>query len=244
MFFYEIFGRIAFFGLVLLFFVILLSFVLGVILIKKHRIIFPKILLLGADTFYYQMQSLAAFFGLNRRIIDQIGIDVRNNIYAAEFEKVKPVDRILVLPQCLRSVKCPARLDPMTGIQCKGCGLCVIKDIKKEAERLGGYRVYTVPGGRFVERIVKEIKPRAAIGVACVKDLNTAMRDLARSGFIVQGVPLLKDGCVTTQVDLDVLYEKMRLGLCFSCKSPAAPQETGIDKKAAKGECADDSVLA
>lgn len=235
--FYEIFGKIAFFGLVLLFFVLLVSFVLGVILVKKHRIIFPKILLFGVDAFYYQMQSLAGFFGLNRRIIDQIGIDVRNEIYRAEFEKVGSRDRILVLPQCLRSTKCPARLDSVMGIQCKECGLCVIKDIKQEAERLG-YRVYTVPGGRFVERIVKEVKPKAAIGVACAKDLNTAMRDLARSNFIVQGVALLKDGCVTTQVDLTELQQAMRLGLALE-----APQEFGSDKKAVKKECAESPHL-
>jgi len=231
--FYEIFGKMAFFGLVLLFLVFLLSFVLGVVLIKRHRIIFPKILLFGVDSFYYQMQSLAGFFGLNRRIIDQIGIDVRNEIYKADFERVRSEDRILVLPQCIRSTKCPARLDPMLGIQCRECGLCDVKDIKREAERLG-YRVYAVPGGRFVERIVKEVKPKAAIGVACAKDLNSAMRDLARSNFIVQGVALLKDGCVTTQVDLKELYRTMNMGL-----ASGNADNSLLGEKEVKKECAD-----
>lgn len=210
--FYLFVGRIAVFGAAFFIFLLLFSFLLGIIVVKKRKIIFPKLLLFFVDHFYYQMQKLAELFGLNKKIVDEVGIEIRNNLNEKKFMETEPNERILVLPQCLRSLKCPARLDPMQGIMCRKCGLCVISEIKEEAEKLG-YRVFSVPGGRFVERIVRQVKPKAAIGVACSKDLNRAMRDLEKSNFIVQGVPLLVDGCVTTQVNLDALFKKMRLGI-------------------------------
>lgn len=210
--FYEILGRITFIfliGLTLLFF---LSLVLGAILIKKKRIVLPKFLLFTIDNFYMQYKKLAKTFGVSESLVDYIGIELRNTLSINAFAKVKPQERILVVPQCLRHPKCPARLDSSRGILCKECGLCIIKELKGEAERLG-YRFYAVPGGRFVERIVRTVKPKAALGVACYKDLNSAMHELSRSRFVVQGVPLVRDGCVGTEVNLRDLLERMKLGI-------------------------------
>lgn len=210
--FYSFIGMLTVFGAVFFIFLLLFSLLLGMVVVKKRKIIFPKLLLFFVDHFYYQMQKLAELFGLNKKIVDEIGIEIRNKLHEKKFKETEANERILVLPQCLRSLKCPARLDPMQGIMCRKCGLCVISGIKEEAEKLG-YRVFSVPGGRFVERIVKQVKPKAAIGVACAKDLNRAMRDLEKGNFIVQGVPLLVDGCVTTQVNTEMLFKKMRLGI-------------------------------
>lgn len=223
--FYEILGRITFLFLIAFLALFLLSFFLGVILIKKKRVVLPKILLFTIDNFYFQFKKLANIFGISESLVDYIGIELRNTLSTKAFARVSPKDRILVVPQCLRHPKCPARLDSARGILCKECGMCVIKDLKGEAERLG-YGFYTVPGGRFVERIVMRVKPKAALGVACYKDLNTAMRELSRSRFIVQGVPLVRDGCVGTKVNLRELLECMKLGIEDSLKIPSPCSDT------------------
>jgi hypothetical protein len=228
--FYELLGRLTFIFLIGLFLLLLLSLLLGIILVKKKRIVFPKILLFTIDNFYFQLKKISKLLGLRDSIVDFIGIELRNTLSLKDFSLISPGDRILVVPQCLRHPKCPARLDSSRGILCKECGLCVIKELKGEAERLG-YRFFTVPGGRFVERIVKTVKPKAALGVACYKDLNMAMHELGRSSFIVQGVPLVRDGCVGTEVNLRELLDRMKLGIEGSIKKGSPCDDLGVNYK-------------
>jgi len=63
-----------------------------------------------------------------------------------------------------------------------------------------------------VRRIIKAIKPKAALGVACYKDLNRGMQELSKMCAVL-GVPLLKDGCVETKVDAGEIIRMMRLGI-------------------------------
>ncbi len=226
--FYELLGRITFILIIAFTVLFILSLILGVILVTKKRILLPRLLLFTVDNFYPQFKKLAEIFGIRDTVIDQIGIELRNKLSANSFAVIKPQDRILVVPQCIRHPKCPARLDSSKGILCKECGLCIIKDLKGEAENLG-YRFYAVPGGRFVERIVKTVQPKAALGVACYKDLNMAMHELSRHRFIVQGVPLVRDGCVGTEVNLRELLERMRMGIEDAIKMPS-PCETTASK--------------
>lgn len=193
-------------------FLLLLSLVLGIALVKKKRLIFPRILLFTVDSFYLQFKKIAKLFGLSDKIVDLIGIEVRNHLNEKSFASVPAKERIVVVPQCIRHPKCPARLDSRTGIDCKGCGLCVVKELKEEAENLG-YRFFIVPGGSFVKRIVKAVKPKAALGIACHQDLNIGMHEISRAECIVMGVPLLKDGCVNTQVDVKEVKRILRLGI-------------------------------
>jgi len=209
---YSIIGKVTLVGVSFIAVLLLLTLFLGLMLVRKKRLFLPRVLLFTVDSFYMQLKKLANFFGLSEKIVDHIGIEVRNNLNREEFSQVSPGDRIVVMPQCVRHPKCPARLDSMTGIACKGCGMCVVKDLKEEAERLG-YSFYLVPGGSFVKRIVKAVRPRAAIGIACHQDLNMGMHEISRAECKVMGVPLLKDGCVNTEVDVYEVYNKLRLGI-------------------------------
>lgn len=209
---YEVIGKITVAVLIFIFLLLLLSLLLCVLLIKKDRLVLPRLLLFTIDTFYFQLKKLAEKFGLGEKMVDLVGIEVRNNLTFDMFSKVAAKERILVVPQCLRHVKCPARLDVNIGIACKSCGMCMVGDLKAEAEKLG-CRFYVVPGGSFVERIVKAVKPKAAIGVACARDLNNAMRDISMTHTLVQGVPLVRDGCVHTTVDVKELVKKLRAGI-------------------------------
>jgi hypothetical protein len=228
---YEIIGKVSIILAISILLLLLVSLFLGVLVVKKKKLVLPKLLLFTVDTFYFQLKKLAKKFGLGERIVDIVGIEVRNNLSFKKFAKIKPKDRILIVPQCLRHAKCPARLDSMTGIACKECGLCILKDLKAEAERLG-YGFYIVPGGRFVQRIVKAVRPKAALGVACTKDLNLAMHELANCKTIVQGVPLVKDGCVQTQVNVEELLRRLRAGVAE------------VEEKLGKQGCIDDTPRA
>ncbi len=208
--FYEVVGKASIALAVGFLTLITFSAILGFLLVSKKKFVLPKVLLFTVDTFYLQVRRLAKNFGLGEKIVDQVGIELRNHLFREEFARIPPKDKILVLPQCIRDINCPARLDPASGIKCRECGKCVIKDLKAEADMLG-YRLYVVPGGRFVERIVKAVRPKAALGVACHKDLNMAMYEISKANIVVQGVPLIRDGCMNTAVDLKELLRLMRI---------------------------------
>ena len=70
-----------------------------------------------------------------------------------------------------------------------------------------GYQVYIIPGSQFLKKILEKNKFKAILGVACYQDLNLCMMKVSK--FSVQGVPLLRDGCVNTKVDSRAVLEKM-----------------------------------
>lgn len=207
---YALIGKLLVFLFVFLFVASLVSLIFGFVLLRKGIMILPRFMLWIIDSLYFLLKRMIKFTGLNDKFVDEVGIEIRNRIYETSFKKSAQDERVLVFPQCLRSPKCPA---PLTryGIQCKLCGRCVIGAIKKEVEPLG-YKVYIVPGGSFVKRIVKKDEPSAALGVACGYELNYSMMEISRF-CPVQGVPLLKDGCYCTEVDEELVLERAFLGI-------------------------------
>lgn len=147
--------------------------------------------------------------GVNAKIVDNIGVEVRNKVNEKHFKKINPSDTILVLPHCLRHRECEATLET-SGLVCKDCKRCVIGVLKDKGEEMG-LRVFIIPGSTFLKKIVEQNKFKAVIGVACFQDLNLAMMNLSK--FPCQGVPLLRDGCVNTKVDARAVLEKMGVKL-------------------------------
>lgn len=113
-------------------------------------------------------------------------------------------EKAVFLPHCLRHKKCPAK-SSSHGIECECCGLCGIGSFKSLATRQG-YSVYIVPGGSMVEKILKEKKFAAVVGVACSRELKLAYKIINGIGVKSVAVPLSKDGCISTDVD----WEKVR----------------------------------
>lgn len=203
--FYQILGQLVF--IVGLFLLGLLSttLILGRLQIKEDRLIFPKLLLFTVDVFYGLFKKFSENVGVDGKIVDQIGVEVRNKVNEKLFRKIKSEDKILVLPHCLRHADCQATLET-SGIVCKNCNKCVIGVLKNKGEEMG-YKVYIIPGSQFLKKIVEKNKFKAILGVACYQDLNLCMMNLSK--YPVQGVPLLRDGCVNTKVDSRVVLEKM-----------------------------------
>lgn len=207
---YAFIGKLLIFLLVFLLVTSLISLVLGLVLLWKGIMILPRLVLLVIDSLHFFLKRLLRMVGLSERLVDEIGIEIRNRTYERDFEKSDPEKRILVFPQCLRSPECPA---PLTryGIQCKECGRCSICTLKREAEA-AGYKVYVVPGGSFVKRIIRKDRPSGALGVACGYELNYSMMEVSNV-CPVMGVLLLKDGCYCTKVDEELVLEKILLGV-------------------------------
>jgi uncharacterized protein len=207
--FYQIFGQMVLILGILMLSLLSMTLILGRILIKEDRLIFPKLLLFTMDVFYGLFKKFSENIGVDGKIVDQIGVEVRNKVNEKHFWKVNPQDKILVLPHCLRHAECEAPLEA-SGLVCKDCQRCVIGVLKDKGESMG-YQVFIIPGSTFLKKIVEKNNFKSVIGVACYQDLNLAMMKLSK--FPGQGVPLLRDGCMNTKVDTRAVLEKMGVEL-------------------------------
>jgi hypothetical protein len=228
--FYMIFGQVVFIVGIFILSLLSVTLILGRILIRQERLIFPRLLLFTIDVFYGLFKKFAGNVGLDEKIVDQIGVEVRNKVNEKSFKQIDDKDKILVLPHCLRNPKCEAKLDA-TGLHCTDCNRCVIGVLKNKAEDKG-YNVFIIPGSTFLKKIVQENEFKAVLGVACYQDLNLAMMNLSK--FHCQGVSLLKDGCVCTKVDIRAVLDKMGIELPQNIEIPSKSVSCSNERPARK----------
>jgi phosphohistidine swiveling domain-containing protein len=132
---------------------------------------------------------------------------------------VPPSERVLLLPHCLRdSQHCQAE-NTQQGLTCKGCSPdCTINRLRREALELGYSGVCIAPGGTLVLEFLAQRKPRGIVAVACHKELEMGLEAVTKMGQEPDWempaaviVPLSKDGCVDTEVDVERVLEVLRL---------------------------------
>jgi geranylgeranyl pyrophosphate synthase len=129
----------------------------------------------------------------------------RDTVAATPFER-----RILMLPQCVRSsARCRAESDAL-GLLCEDCGNCPIGGIQQEAEALG-YVVLVAEGTTAVSALLARGEADAIVGVSCLPALARLFRPQTAHAVPGLAIPLLRDGCVDTEVDLEWVREVIRL---------------------------------
>jgi uncharacterized protein len=175
---------------------------------KTGNILFPNQVILGIMFFEGPIKAIMRLFGVDDAVIDRVSIDLQNRTMRASFSKIPFESRAIFIPQCLRSVECPARLSP-EGIKCKDCGQCEITTAKKAAEKLG-YMFFVVPGSSFIVRMIKKYRPKAIIGVGCLCEVTEGLDLMHKNKIPAVGVVLERSGCVSTVLDWNKLYEVMQ----------------------------------
>ena len=194
-------GTIALYGLL---FTLICTFIAGILLFiffRWNRTFFPELTLMLITAFSSPLKVFTKLLRIDQKVIDGLLVRLLNKVFFIKFARTAYNERALFLPQCLRNQECPAKLGS-NGIECIKCSRdCSVKDAKTEAERLG-YRVFIVPGGGFVKRLIMRHKPKGIIGVACLPEVMLGMELINKSKLPGQGVVLLRSGCLNTQVNL------------------------------------------
>jgi geranylgeranyl pyrophosphate synthase len=122
-----------------------------------------------------------------------------------------PFDRrLLLLPQCLRDqARCAADVDEF-GLLCHHCGHCPIHELQEAAERLG-YVVLVAEGTVAVTSLLDSGKIEAVVGVGCLASLERVFPYMDAGAIPGLAIPLLRDGCANTSVDLDWVWDAIQL---------------------------------
>ena len=133
-------------------------------------------------------------------------------------EIIKSIDmdkRVLLISHCLRSsADCTAKMTK-EGLECRDdCPTrCAVGRLRILARELGYGGVCIAPGGSMALKFIKNNDPEGIIAIACIKELEEgvcAVKELVETkkadasngnGPAIIAVPLLRDGCVDTEVD-------------------------------------------
>lgn len=198
-------------AVVILALVILLVSIAGAILIlysfKTGHFFAARLMLISISLLESVIKALFRFVRADDSIVDDVGIRLRNYINRKKFLGIPHDRRFIFMPQCLRSIDCPAKLTP-EGIKCIGCGRCNLGEARKFAEGLG-YRFFIVPGSSFIKRIIKKNRPKAIVGVGCQMEIKEGLELCQSIDIPGIGIPLSQAGCVSTNLDWEKLYDEI-----------------------------------
>ncbi len=140
------------------------------------------------------------------------------DIDITELSRVPAEERVLLLPHCLRRTEtCRAKYSKL-GLECVGCNHdCPVNQLRSAALDLGYRGVCVAPGGRLAVNYVSERRPAAIVAVACQKELDEGVGNvhgIDGNGYapVIVVIPLSRDGCVDTEVELGAALEVIRAG--------------------------------
>jgi hypothetical protein len=141
------------------------------------------------------------------------------SVLEKQMADIAPEDRILLLPHCLRRTETCQGKYTKQGLDCYECNPeCPVNLLRQAALDLGYKGVCIAPGGILALKYVQEIKPKGIVAVACDKELQEGIHgvlELAgdkQPALPIVVIPLSHDGCVDTEVNIDMAIEKIALG--------------------------------
>jgi uncharacterized protein len=138
---------------------------------------------------------------------DIVDVYAINHLTRSKFLATKK--RALLLPHCARKYmdsKCKAVFDPtISSYTCAQCSPdCPVNQATCVAKEKG-YDVYVLPGASCLPKIFKAHNYDGLIGVACAEEAKGALEILDGLNVVLQGVPLIKNGCVNTFFNMETL---------------------------------------
>lgn len=153
------------------------------------NVLFPIVLILGR------------LFDVNKEKIERSFIAVSNHIVKMRAGAVAPERLLILLPHCLQFDECPHKITRDVR-NCRSCGRCQIGDLIALADA-NRCMIMVATGGTLARKMIRELRPKAVIAVACERDLTTGIQDI----FPLPVIGVLNERpfgpCCNTRVDID-----------------------------------------
>jgi hypothetical protein len=136
-------------------------------------------------------------------------IDFNNALLRTKMGPGAPSKVLLLLPHCLQSSDCSRVLgeDVRNCGECGNCAMCELKGLVPKYD----VQNRIVGGGALALMAVRELRPRAVVGVACERELVAAIKELR--GIPVMAIPNCRpEGpCRNTKVDVTRVEEALQI---------------------------------
>jgi hypothetical protein len=136
-----------------------------------------------------------------------------NKSYLKKFSQTAFNERIVFAPHCMRNTAACKAKEHNTYYTCAECGACKIDTVSKLTRELGYQALYIAKGGSAVAKQVKLDNPKAVLGIACYVEgaQGTELVGGETVNVAIYFVPLTRDGCSDTDVDLAEVERAMKL---------------------------------
>ncbi len=119
---------------------------------------------------------LGKLFNIEKERIDRSFIELSNHLVVQKQIKA-PADKILLLlPHCLQLDTCPHKIT-LNANNCRQCGGCSIGGLLSICQKYG-IHMAVVPGGTLARMVVKSLRPKVILAVACERDLTSGIQDV------------------------------------------------------------------
>jgi hypothetical protein len=143
---------------------------------------------------------IGKLFDVEKERVERSFIEVSNQLVRQKKVRVK-ADRLLILtPHCIQHESCPFKITRDVR-NCRACGKCRVGDLLALADKYGAH-LAVVTGGTLARQVVKNIRPKAVLAIACERDLTSGIQDV----YPLPVVGVLNERpegpCLNTTVDL------------------------------------------
>jgi hypothetical protein len=154
---------------------------------------------------------LGKLVGMSRKRVQRSFVEV-NNVLAESRVRTfaASTSSVLVLvPHCLQCSECAIRVTADFS-RCRACGRCDLGVLREMADRDPELHVAVATGGEAARQIVKKLRPRLIIAVACERDLTHGICDVGQ--IPVLGIINRRPNgpCKDTRVDTDRILEAVQ----------------------------------
>lgn len=151
---------------------------------------------------------ISQLMGLEKERIQSVFSVLNNRLILAGPLRARPEEILVLLPHCLQKSSCSHKI---TGniYNCQRCGLCDIDLLFKSVEQ---YKtsIYVATGGTLARKIVKDLKPKVIIAVACERDLSSGILDIRGIPVIGITIDRPEGPCVNTRVNMDKIAKVIK----------------------------------
>ncbi|NLI57907.1 MAG: DUF116 domain-containing protein [Clostridium sp.] len=207
---YNIMTLLLMIVLILLIIFFSLSF-LTIFYVYKNKEVKSKFVLnmskIGIKILLPVIMALANLFNIKKSFVRRFYVDFNNITVSTVGKKYKKEDVIVLLPHCLQNADCNFKITNDIS-NCKECGKCTIADISR-ITRERKVKCFVVTGGTAARNIVKKLKPKMIVSVACERDLTSGIIDVGNIPVIGIVNERPNGPCYNTCVNVNMLKEKL-----------------------------------
>ena len=167
---------------------------------KKVSSNLMKINLKFVSFLFNSITIIASTIGISKNDIRKVFVKLNNSYIYSNTYNFDPKDILILIPHCVQKHSCKLKVTNKIE-NCAKCGLCNVIDLVKLKEKTG-INIVIATGGTLARKIIIENKPKAAIAVACERDLTSGIQDMSHIPVLGVFNKRPNGPCIDTFIDI------------------------------------------
>ena len=173
--------------------------------------------------------KLAKMFGIHEDVVRRSFLQVHNELTKREKSRLTGQDILVLAPICLQKADCRYKISVEVS-NCRRCGRCPVSGLLALQDEYGFHLAVTT-GGTRARQLVKELKPRGVVAIACERDLASGIQDTRPLKVLGVTNERPRGPCFETEVNLAEVEEAL-LNLLGKQESICLPKGNMLEEGA------------